>query len=64
MDKIRRWNKLAVWLGITILDVDAKTRAYGTATEHQDMLRRLETLQEVLAKMEEIEKEIPEPDDQ
>jgi len=63
MDKIRRWNKLAVWLAISIIDIDGKTRDYGTATEHRDLRQRLETLKLVLGKMQEIEKEIPEPDE-
>ena len=63
MDKIKRWNKLAVWVGENIIDADGKMSGRQTFEVFSIYNSKKTILQTVLNKMEEIEKEIPEPDE-
>ena len=63
MDKIKRWNKLAVWVGDNIINIDREMRSFKEEGTRDYFKTTRDTLRDVLNKMEEIEKEIPEPDE-
>ena len=63
MDKIKRWNKLAVWVGDNIINIDREMRSFKEEGNRDYFKTIRDTLRDVLNKMEEIEKEIPEPDE-
>jgi len=63
MDKIRRWNKLAVWIAQEIITANGAAHDALTFEGFSIYNSRQVIMKEILNKMEEIEKEIPEPDE-
>lgn len=63
MEKIRRWNTLAVWIAEEMFEARKELREAWDDDECIHAQNRLFNLKDVLEKMKEIEEEIPEPDE-